>query len=130
MSHFTDSKALISASAATVLAPTTLGGTNVLDVSMRDKISIEFTATGITSGNGVFKVYISNDGTNWVQYNRLITNATVADAHNDAKVGSITLSSNTSSFLFVPYGDHFRYIGIGLDWTTDGTYTATVQTTS
>lgn len=115
---------LINASTISVTDPVSANGSNTYDVSEADKISLEFTAASISSGNGVFKVYVSNDGTNWVLYARLLENATVADGHNPALVSSSTLSANGSKFYFFPMGDSFRYIGVSLTITTDGAYSA------
>ncbi len=122
MSRFSTNSVLINASTVDVAA----GGT--ADVSMREKMSLQFVASGITSGNGVFTVEVSNDGTNWVAYNRLTTNATNTNGQTDTRVASVTLSSNTSSIVFFPVGDYFRYLRVNLDATTDGTYSCILQT--
>ncbi len=126
---YTDAFALLGAagSAVSVTDPVAALGTNTFDVSKRQKLSIQFTASGITSGNGVFKVYVSNDGTHWVQYNRLTDNVTNTNAQNDTRVSSVTLSSNTSKIYFFPSGDYFRYVGVSLAVTTDGTYFAQLE---
>lgn len=110
-----------------VTATTTSAGYYVGD---RLKMSIQVFATGISAGNGVFTVDVSNDGTNWTAYNRLTSNVTNTNAQNDTRVASVTLSSNTSNFLFFPEGDHFRYIRITVTRTTDGTYSAILNSTS
>lgn len=97
-----------------------------VDVSMRKKFSLQFIAD-VTSGNGVFTVEISNDGTNWVQYNRLTTNVTNTNAQTDTRVASVTLNSDSSAFVFFPVGDHFRLLRVKVDETTDGAYTAILQ---
>jgi hypothetical protein len=99
----------------------------VIDVSMRKKLSLQLTASGIALGNGVFTVSVSNDGTNFVTYNRLITNATKTNAQTDVGVASVTLNSNTSVMVFFPVGDYFRYLKVSVDLTTDGAYSAVVQ---
>lgn len=98
-----------------------------IDVSQRVKMSIEITAASITSGNGVFSVLVSNDGTNFVTYNRLVTNATKTNAQSDVGVASVTLNATGSQFIFFPIGDYFRYIEVQVVGTTDGTYNATIQ---
>lgn len=128
MARFTTNNVLINASAVSVTDPVTVLGANTADVSMRTKMSLQFIGATITSGNGVFKVYVSNDGVNWVAYNRLTSNATNTNAQTDTRVASVTLSSNGTSMVFFPVGDHFRYIGVSLAVTTDGVYSAILQT--
>lgn len=99
----------------------------VLDLSQRQLKSIQFTTTNHTSGNGAFGVEVSNDGTNWVVYNRLIPNLTGTNAQTDAYVAAPTQSTNTSAIYFFPVGDLFRYMRVFVARTTDGTYFATVE---
>ncbi len=122
MAYTTAIKALDAVTADTTSGPIEIG----------DRIlkSLQLVAGSITSGNGVFTVEVTNDQDangapqNWVTYNRLTTNATNTNAQTDARVGSVTLSSNTSVMLFFPAGDTFRYIRIVVDRTTDGAYSA------
>ena len=51
-----------------------------LDVSQRQLKSIQFTTSGYSSGNNVFGLEVSNDGSNWIVYNRLISNVTNTNA--------------------------------------------------
>lgn len=127
MSRFSTNITLINASTVSVTDPITQLGTNTADVSMRAKLSIQFIAASITSGNGVFKVYVSNDGTNWVQYNRLTDNVANTNAQTDTRVASVTLSANGNKIYFFPIGDYFRYVGVSLAVTTDGVYSAVLQ---
>lgn len=127
MSRFSQNITLINASGVSVTDPVSVLGTNTADVSMRTKMSLQFTASAITSGNGVFKVYVSNDGTNWVQYNRLTDNVVNTNAQTDTRVASVSLSSNGTKIYFFPVGDYFRYIGVSLAVTTDGVYSAVLQ---
>ena len=90
------------------------------------KVSMQFTAASITSGNGVFTVQVSNDGTNWVDYSRLTTNVTNTNAQTDTRVASVTLSSNTSSVVTFPETDNFVFARVKVVPTTDGSYSATV----
>lgn len=97
------------------------------DVSKRALKSIQFVASGITSGSGAFGVEISNDGVNWVVYNRLTSNVTNTNAQTDTRVAGPTLSSNTSSIYFFPTSDYFRMIRVFCTVTTDGAYSAILQ---
>lgn len=85
--------------------------------------SIQFVAASITSGNGVFTVDVSNDGVNWIAYNRLTTNVANTNAQFDTRVASVTLSSNTSAIVFIP--DPVVYFRVKVTVTTDGVYSAT-----
>lgn len=117
----------------TILAPTaaTVTAANARlvaqDMSQRKVKSIQFIATGVTSGNGVFTVEVSNDGVNWVTYNRLVSNVTNTNAQNDTRVAGPTLSSTGSQMFFFPVTDLFRFISVSVAWTTDGTYSAVLQ---
>lgn len=114
----------------TVTVDTTGGAIEIGDRLLK---SIQFVAASITSGNGVFTVEVTNDQDangapqNWVQYNRLTDNVTNTNAQQDARVASVTLSSNTSKIYFFPAGDTFRYIRAKVDLTTDGIYSAIIN---
>lgn len=99
----------------------------VLDVSKRQLKSIQFTCANHASGNGVFGVEVSNDGINWVVYNRLNDNLTNTNAQTDTRVVAPTLNSNTSKIYFFPTSDYFRYLRVFVTVTTDGLYSATLQ---
>ncbi len=120
---YTDNKTLLDA--VTVDVANTAA--TPYDVSKRQLKSIQFTCSGHTSGSGVFGVEVSNDGVNWIVYNRLIPNLTGTNAQTDAHVAAPTLSSNTSAIFFFPVSDYFRLIRVFVDVTTDGVYTATLQ---
>ncbi len=100
---------------------------DIYDLSKRQVKSIQFTCSGHASGNGAFGVEVSNDGSNWIVYNRLTSNLTNTNGQTDTRVAAPTLSSNTSAIYFFPIGDYFRYIRVFVTVTTDGTYTATMQ---
>lgn len=100
---------------------------NWVGVQNAGRISIQYLASGIVVGNGVFTVEISNDPTNLgaTAYNRLTSNVTNASNANDTRVASLTLSTNTTNFVFIPPGDTFGYFRTKLAFSTDGTYSAT-----
>jgi len=88
------------------------------------RTSLQFIASGISSGNGVFTVLVSNDGVNFIAYNRLTTNVTNTNAQTDLRAASVTLSTNTSAVVSIP--DAFAYLKVVVTRTTDGTYSAVV----
>ncbi len=91
------------------------------DVSLRSQIVVQFVAD-VTSGNGVFTIDGSNDGTNWT------TGLACQDLTATASttfVTSKTLNSDTSAAVKVPAG--WRFIRAKVDLTTDGTYWAFME---
>ncbi len=120
---YTDNKNLLDA----VTADVANTAATPYDVSKRQLKSIQFTCSGHTSGSGAFGVEVSNDGVNWIVYNRLIPNLTGTNAQTDAHVAAPTLNTNTSAIYFFPVSDYFRLIRVFVDVTTDGVYTATLQ---
>jgi len=97
---------------------------SAFEVGSATGISFQFIASAISSGNGVFTVEVSNDGTNWIAYNRLVSNVTDSNAQDDTHVASVTLSSNTNAMAFIPVDDAFKFIRTIVTRTTDGTYSA------
>lgn len=95
-----------------------------LAVDNAGRLSVMLLSSGISSGNGVFTVDISNDGSNWATYNRITSNVTNTNAQMDTRVASVTLSTNTTNFLFFPPGDTFAFFRVKVTRTTDGTYSA------
>ena len=95
-------------------------------VSGASRLSLQIFASGITSGSAVFTVEVSNDGTNWVTYNRLTSNVTNTNAQNDARVASVLIGTNAGSMLFIPAGDTFRSIRtvVTPNNTIDGNYSS------
>lgn len=94
------------------------------EIGEADKISLQFIASAISAGNGVFTVDVSNDGDNWIAYNRMNSNVTDTNAQTDTRVASVTLSSNTNAIVTFPIGDAFRFIRVKATVTTDGAYSA------
>lgn len=120
---------LLDSAITTITTLSSVGATfpGAVDVSARQKLSIQFTAASVTSGNGVFTVWVSNDGVTFIKYQRLTDNLTNTNAQTDTRVSSVTLSSNGSKIYFFPEGDYFKYIMACVTRTTDGTYSATLM---
>jgi hypothetical protein len=97
-----------------------------IDVSDKQVKSIQFAGT-VSSGNGLFAVEISNDGTNWVVYNRLIPNVIGTNSQTDAYQAAPNISATGSSIFFFPVSDYFRYLRVSADISGAGTYYATLQ---
>ena len=87
-------------------------------------LSVQFTCTGHTSGNGVFSVDVSNDGVNWATSIALIDAASTTPS---TRVTSVTLNSNSSKMYY--FGNDFgaKLVRVVCAVTTDGVYTAVIQ---
>lgn len=103
-----------------VTATTTSDGTSIEN---HQNVTLQFIAASIASGNGVFTVEVSNDGTNWVAFNMLIDNVTNTNGQTLTRVASKTLSSNSSVVVAL---DNFSWkmLRVKVTRTTDGAYSA------
>jgi hypothetical protein len=90
-------------------------------------LSLQFVASGITSGNGVFTVEVSNDGTNWTAYNKMTTNVTNTNGQTDTRVASITLNSNSSAICSLP--ENFAFYRVKVVASVDGAYSSSAYCT-
>jgi len=90
------------------------------------RTSIQCIGASIANGNGVFTVEVSNDGSNWVAYNRLNSNVTNTNSQTDTRVASVTINSNSSAIVTFPIDDAFAFMRIIATPTTDGFYSAYV----
>ncbi len=83
---------------------------NPASVDNAGRVSLQVLASGIVSGSAVFTVEVSNDGSNWVAYNRLTSNLINTNAQTDTRIASVVINTNSGSMLFVPAGDTFNFI--------------------
>lgn len=97
------------------------------------KITWVFTRADHTSGNTVYSVDVSLDGTTYIDFNMLVQNlardAGIGNTGVDigtTAVASVTLSSNTSETfsMDLEHGSYFS-MSVTATETTDGTHTAT-----
>ena len=103
-----------------VEATTTSAGFNVEGMK---RIGLQFLAD-ITSGNGVFTVLGSIDGTNFVALSLLIDNTANTNGEQLTRVASKTLNSDTSVLVFLDNLVRLKAIKVKVTRTTDGTYSA------
>lgn len=89
------------------------------------KVSLMLTRANHTAGSSTFTVEVSLDGTTYVAYNKLISNATNTNAQTLTRVASVALASNTSSTVSMDLeNDAFYSMKITVTEVTDGTHTA------
>jgi N-acetyl-beta-hexosaminidase len=92
------------------------------------KIALMFTRANHSAGSTAFTVEVSLDGTTYVAYNKLISNATNTNAQTLTRVASVSLASNTSSYVTMDLEHDTIYsIRVTATETTDGTHTAKVM---
>ena len=63
------------------------------------KCSIFYTRAGGTTGNSTLSVTMSGDDTNFVGFNMLIVNTNTSPLQTTTRTGTLTLSTNTTSFV-------------------------------
>lgn len=107
-----------------VTATTTSKG---VGVDNGGNLSFQFVSSGLTLGSAVVKIQVSNDGSNWSDYNRLNSNITNTNAQFDTRVASVLMSITGSSMVFVPAGDTFNFARavVTPNNTLDGSYSVT-----
>ena len=89
------------------------------------KATLQFIRADHSAGNGVFSVEVSNDGVNFVTYNKLIDNLVNTNAQNLVRVASSTLSTNTSKVYTLDLeNDCYKSMRVTVTRTTDGTHSA------
>lgn len=97
-----------------------------INVAGYKRVGIQILASDISSGNGVFTVEASNDGTNWKAVNTLIDNVSNTNAQMLTRVASKTLSANGSDFVYLDNFVGLKAIRVKVAVTTDGKYSAFV----
>lgn len=107
-----------------VTATTTSGAVNI---SGARRVSFFFKRTAHSSGKTVFTVSVSIDGTNFVTYNRLISNVANAISENITRVGSYdTGTANAEAVYSMSPEDTYKWVKVTATETTDGTHAAWV----
>lgn len=89
------------------------------------KITLFFKRADHTAGSSAFDVDVSYDGTDYVNFNKLISNVTNTNAQMLTRVGSVTLSSNTTEMASMDLQyDTVYCMRVNVVETTDGTHSA------
>ena len=115
--NFTDSVYVFTTAAVGV---TTTRTSNAQDVSKRDNITLVFTASGISSGNGVFTVDASNDNSYWAT-GIAFKSAALVGVSTTPGVVSATLRTTGRNWAAI-LDPGWSYIRIKVVVTTDGRY--------
>ena len=94
------------------------------NIEALQKVGLQFLCADHASGNGIFTVEGTIDGTNWVALSVLIDNTTNTNVQGLTRVASKTLSSDTSVLVWLDTFLGLKAIRVLVDVTTDGTYSA------
>jgi hypothetical protein len=100
---------------------------DAIDIAGAQKITFVFTLADHATGNTIFDVDVSHDGTNYADYAMLVDNVANTNSQTLTRVASKTLSANGSATLAMDL-QHFgwEWIKVKATRTTDGTQTAVV----
>lgn len=96
-----------------------------IEIAGAKRITWAFTRADHSSGSSVFAVTVSLDGTNYVTYSKLLSNATNTNSQTLTRVSSVSLSADGTSVVSMDLQhDVYKYMKVTATETTDGTHTA------
>ena len=85
------------------------------------RLGFQFKLASVVSGNGVFKVQGTTNGTDW-SYLAMIDNLANSNSQTLTRVLTKTLSANSNVLMWVDEGLALRAIRVTVVITTDGSY--------
>ena len=89
------------------------------------KMTLQFIRADHSAGSTSFAVSVSQDGVNWVTYNKLIANVINAIAEGLVRVAASSLASATSKMYSMDLeNDTYKWMRVTATETTDGTHSA------
>jgi hypothetical protein len=87
------------------------------------KVVLVYKRSDHASGKTVFSATVSVDGTNYITYNKWITNVVNSNAQELTRVAEVdTGAANVTGFLTMSPEDGFKDIKVTATETTDGTH--------
>lgn len=87
------------------------------------KMTLQFIRANHSSGSTSFAVSVSQDGVNYVTYNKLIDNVINAISEGEVRVAASSLASNTSKMYTMDLEkDTYKWMKVTATETTDGTH--------
>lgn len=96
-----------------------------INIEDAHRITWVFTRANHSSGSTAFSVEVSIDGSTYVAFNKLISNATNTNAQTLTRVASVALASNTSTEAAMDLAhSNYKWMRVTATETTDGTHTA------
>lgn len=101
---------------------------DAINIEGARKITLQFIRANHSAGSSAFEVTVSNNGIDYVVFNKLIDNVTNTNAQTLTRVAGSTLSSNTSKMYTMDLDqDSYKWMKVGVVETTDGTHSAIAQ---
>lgn len=102
---------------------------NAIEIVGAKKVTILGQRANNGTGTSTFSVLVSIDGTNFVAYNRLITNVANTNAQTHVRAASFAIvNSNGYEFASLDLEQEtFSHIQVKVTETTDGTHSAFVR---
>lgn len=125
---------MYSAQFTAINAATATATSKQFDIEQAKKVTFQFTRANHSAGSSAFTVEVSMDdmetadaSSTWVVFNQLISNVTNTNEQDLTRVGTVTLSSNTTEIVAADLA-HFNFVKmrVKVAETTDGTHTAKV----
>jgi hypothetical protein len=99
----------------------------VINIEGASKVVLFYKRADHSAGKTVFSADVSVDGSNFVTYNKWISNAANTNAQTLTRVASVdTGTANATGFITMSPEDGFREIKVTATETTDGTHSAWV----
>ncbi len=110
---------------AAVTATTT---SDIFSLEGVKKATFQFIRANHSAGSSAFALEVSQDGINWVTYNKLIDNVTNTNAQTLTRVASASLAANGSKVYSMDLDhDAYKWGRLTVTETTDGTHSAIAQ---
>lgn len=96
-----------------------------VNIEGAEKVVLVYQRADHSSGKTVFSATVSVDGTNYITYNKWISNTANSNSQDVTRVASVdTGAANVVGFLTMDPDDGFVYIKVTATETTDGTHSA------
>lgn len=93
-------------------------------IATAEDVSVYFgrSTGGGNSGSSTFRIQISDNGTDWYDYNKLISNATNTNAQTITRVASVVLTGTSTTMVSIDPDDAIYAIRCIVVEATDGTH--------
>lgn len=91
-----------------------------ISIAEAERVSFQLVAADISSGTCQFYVKVSNDGSNWTDYDNLLSST-------GSQREWVELTADGSKFCSMNPDDTFRWAEVCLAYNTDGSYSVIVS---